>query len=380
MIHNKQSLWLNLIVVMASAPGVPDAEAVNTELIAPVGYYLPPAEAKKHSMVCAPPPTPHAGAMQFPSKYEGSDKARDQVNKDAAQRYKEMTADIVLLEKNSVKMAENYLSGKLGIASRNCLLEWLESWADNNTLLSIDSNHTGMAVRKWALASIASAYLLVKVSAGAPPIVETKREAIEDWLALLADQVVRDWSNRPERKRNNHDYWSAWAVMVASVVLDNEELFEWAYEGLQKGLAQIDSNGFLPNELKRNTKALGYHNYALQPLVMLAVFAETNNSTLTASERSALTRLVKVTVQGLQNPDLFQQKTGSKQDMSGLYTSYALAWMEPYASYFGHELLFTSYFETLRPMKSTRMGGNLTRLFKSKTCLAVKRRHVRPYP
>jgi len=47
-----------------------------------------------------------------------------------------------------------------------------------------------------------------------------------------------------------------------------------------------------------------------------------------------------------------------------LRTSYNLTWMEPYTSYFGHKDFLSPYLETLRPMKSTRMGGNLTRIFK----------------
>ena len=35
---------------------------------------------------------------------------------------------------------------------------------------------------------------------------------------------------------------------------------------------QINADGELPNELKRRSRALSYHNFALQPLVLL-VFA-----------------------------------------------------------------------------------------------------------
>ena len=152
----------------------------------------------------------------------------------------------------SIKMAEDYLLGKPGIASRNCLIKWLDNWAKAGALLSTDSNHTGMSVRKWALASTASAYISIKAPSNAGNISISEQQNIENWFAKLADQVVIDWSNRPKDKRNNHDYWAAWSVMISSIILKRQDLFDWANEGLKQGLAQIDNDGFLPNELKRD--------------------------------------------------------------------------------------------------------------------------------
>lgn len=364
----KPWLWASFTVVLGGLSVVSEADERSQTLSAPAGYYLAMAEGKgtdeNSRYACESPPPPYALSLQFSSKYEGSDSSRDQLSEDAEQRYKNATADISLLEKESIKLAENYLEGNPGIASRDCLLTWLESWAKEDALLSTDSNHTGKSVRKWALASIASAYFSVKVADGAPLINDAQRQTIENWLTKLAKLVVDDWSNRSDEKRNNHDYWSAWSVMITGIVLNRQDLFDWANAGLRQGLAQINSDGFLPNELKRNTRALGYHNYALQPLVMLAVFAETNNATLTEAEREALTSLANVTVEGLNNPALFQQKTGAVQVVDGLATSYGLAWLEPYVRYFGQQALFSDYLVALRPMKSTRLGGDLTRIFK----------------
>lgn len=185
-------------------------------------------------------------------------------------------------------------------------------------------------------------------------------------VSKVAEQVVVDWSDRPESKRNNHDYWAAWSVMITSIVLNRQDLFDWANTGLRQGLAQVDNDGFLPNELKRSTRALSYHNYSIQPLVMLAVFAETNQVELTEAERLALVRLATITIEGLSSPIFFEQKTGAKQIQDGLATNYSLAWLEPYAQYFEESALFLPYLNTLRPMKTTRLGGDLTRIFNIK--------------
>ncbi len=341
--------------------------ASTTMLKAPLGYYLPVKDGKGHDensrYICEEPPTPYTSSLLFTSKYEGSDSARDQLSADAERRYREATSDISRLEKGSIKLAEGYLQGKPGIASRLCLISWLESWGQAGALLSEEHNHTGMSVRKWALATTASAYFLVKAPENAPEIDVEKRKVIEEWLAQLAQKVVIDWSNRPESKRNNHDYWAAWSVMITSIVLNRQDLFNWANNGLREGLAQIDQEGFLPNELRRSTRALGYHNYSIQPLVMLTAFSEANHTELTPTEQQALTRLVTVTVKSLSDPAPFEQKTGATQVTDGLVTNYALAWMEAYVQYFNESALFSPYFETLRPMKTTRLGGNLTRIF-----------------
>ena len=340
---------------------------------APPGYYLPvtptkpakpigPASGSHH---CQPLLPPFTDDLQFSSKYEGSDSARDQFNAEANQRYKNATATVVAFEKSSVTLARHYLSGKAGPQARYCLLNLLAHWSAAEALLSTQTNHTGNSVRKWTLASVGSAYLLVKLPSNSPAINPQQQQLIEQWLSQLANQVRLDWSDRPVNKRNNHDYWAAWAVMVASVAVGDSDLFEWALQGLDNGLAQINADGYLPNELKRNTRALNYHNYSLPPLVMLAVFAEANGRSLSAQQRTALLKLVTVTIKGIDDPSNFEMITGSAQMTQSLVSPYSLAWMEPYARYFGSLPEFKRLFDQVRPMVSTRMGGDMTRLFAS---------------
>ena len=341
------------------------ATAVFFPPVAPPGYYQPIAPIKPNiaHYNCLPGPVPFTTALQFSSKYEGSRPARDQLNVAAQKSYEDAKANISRLEKESVKIAQDYVTGKVNSRARDCLLARLTLWAEKDALLSTNSNHTGKSVRKWALASVASAYLTIKSPRNAPGIEARQQELIDQWLSKIAYQVRSDWSNRPVEKRNNHDYWAAWSVMVTSALVNDPDLFKWARRGLANGLAQINDQGYLSNEMKRKTRALTYHNFALQPLAMLAVFAEHSDSKLTNAERVALSKLVTATVNGINEPRVFKQLTGSVQNQQGLRTSYALAWMEPYAAYFGEYDLLLPYLQQFRPMKSTRMGGDMTRLF-----------------
>jgi hypothetical protein len=61
--------------------------------------------------------------------------------------------------------------------------------------------------------------------------------------------------------------------MAASVALNRQDLFNWSVKEYRIAARQIEADGTLPNERQRRERAAAYHNYALQPLVMIASFA-----------------------------------------------------------------------------------------------------------
>ncbi len=134
----------------------------------------------------------------------------------------------------------------------------------------------------------------------------------------MADQVVSDWDNLPLEKTNNHSYWAAWSVMATSVATNRRDLFDWAVKEYKVGVNQVDAQGFLPNELKRQQRALAYHNYALPPLAMIASFAQVNGVDLRQENNSALKRLGDRVLAGVKDPDEFEKKNGKEQDMTDL--------------------------------------------------------------
>src|SRR5690606_15355193 len=144
-----------------------------------------------------------------------------------------------------------------------CSLQWLDSWAKANALLSTEYNHTGMSMRKWALGSMASAYLRLKFSQSQPLAPYAAQTPVtESWFSRLADQVVHDWSGLPLKKINNPSYWAAWSVVATAVATNRQDLFDWSVAQFRVAAGQVDKDGFLPNELKRRQRALAYHNYS----------------------------------------------------------------------------------------------------------------------
>ena len=313
---------------------------------------------------CKESPDPHTQPLQFTSKYHGSARSRDQLNQKANQAYKQSTRLIKAFEKQLAAYATAYQQGDLN--ARDCAIELLTAWSGQQALLSQEVNMTGQAARKWALATAANTYLQLTASPSAPPLAPQVKQQIEQWFRALSEPIMRYYSNRPLKKVNNHDYWAAWAVMLTSFIVQDKALYEWSRNIYRVAMSQIDEQGYLANEMRRDTRALSYHNYALQPLSWMAAFIESNGQS-DPEETAALLRLTQVTVQGLHDPTVFESLTGKPQNLEKLYNSYQLAWMEVWASIFpdtSPELeAMQPFLDKHRPMKSTRLGGNLTFLF-----------------
>ncbi len=339
--------------------------AAHAALVPPQGYYegIEKLKTSDGNFRCEAVPTPYTGALQFRSKYEGSDKARATLNVASEKAFRDSTADITTLEKGVSKMVGQYMRDGRP-AQLDCTLTWLGTWARANALMSTDFNHTGKSIRKWALGSMSGSWLRLKFSNSQPLAAhQAEAEVIEKWFARLAEQTVRDWSDLPLEKINNHSYWAAWSVMATSVATDRRDLFDWAVKEYRVGANQVDAQGFLPNELKRKQRALAYHNYALPPLAMIASFAQANGVDVRGENDNALQRLAKRVLLGSKDPSAFKARNGETQDMSDLKIDSKYAWMEPYCTLYacGGETLQRK--RGMQPFDSFRLGGNLTRVY-----------------
>lgn len=331
------------------------ATAVAAHYLPPPGFTLPAHHAALKDVTCPPVPPPFTGALHLRSKYEGSDAARATLNEDAEHAYRESTRTVDAMERQISKLVQR--------GDSRCALRALNRWADAGALTSTDTSHTGRAVRKWALASFSSAWIQLKFMPQSPLKEEPAAAAqVEHWLSQLGTLTARDWRGLPLNKTNNHSYWAGWALMSTSVVTGRKDLFDDAVALLRTGLDQVDDRGFLPNELKRRQRALAYHNYALQPLVMLALFARANHVRLTDAENAALKRLGDRVIAGFDDPLPFREASGSEQDRRFLVKPANLAWLEAWCSLYPCPGAVNDRLNALRPLNNVRLGGNLTRL------------------
>ncbi|MDF3935375.1 mannuronate-specific alginate lyase [Pseudomonas citronellolis] len=336
----------------------------NHTLKPPAGYFAAVPRADSDDSLCPAVPTPYTGELRITSKYEGSDSARATLNRDAERRYHQQIADITAMESGTSKLVTRYLR-KGNENDRDCALKWLSAWARADALESTDFTHTGKSMRKWALGSLSSAYLRLKFSSSQPLAVAPQQARdIERWFGKLADQVVDDWSDLPLKQINNHSYWAAWAVMSSAVATNRRDLFDWSVGVFKVGASQVDAQGYLPNELKRRQRALSYHNYALNPLVMIATFAQANGVDLRPENGGALQRLAEQVMASVQDPSPLAARARSEQKADDLKEDGKFAWLEPYCELYTCNAQELAWRNARRPLGNYRLGGDLTEVFK----------------
>lgn len=296
-------------------------------------------------------------ALEFSSKYEGSGRARDALNTEADARYRLATRSIQAFETGLARLSDDHVRGEVGAGG--CTWRWLLEWARADALTG-PANMTGKAVRKWALAAIAFNRLKV---GDAVPLAPAERQVVDHWMRRLAQQVADENDATPVGKINNHYYWAAAAVGATGIALDDRALFEWSMTAYRRSVRDIDAEGLLPRELARRTRALSYHAYALQPLVMLAEMGRVNGLDLYSEEDCALCRLVRRVSDGIADPAYFEQRTGARQVIEHGKEGSAMTWVALLAEACPGDPRLKQLAARYQPFVGRRLGGNLTDLF-----------------
>ncbi|WP_240155598.1 mannuronate-specific alginate lyase [Candidatus Pantoea multigeneris] len=327
-------------------------------LVPPPGYFAPVHQQHPSPFTCPAFPMPYTGALRFTSKYQGSDAARATLNLTAEQDFRQQTQSITRLEQLTSQLTTRFMrSGNA--QTLNCLLTGLNQWAQADALSSLQTNYMGRSERKWALATLSSNWLRLRFSSSHPLAGHiTQQQQIDAWLGRLADLVVQDWGSLPLQRINNHSYWAAWAVMSSAVVTNRRDLFEWATGRWQIAASQTDAQGMLPNELRRRQRALSYHNYALEPLVMIARFAAANQVRLPLRPLRQLSQNV---IDGIQNATPFQKASGYAQ--LPLRLPQDVVWLLPYCTLLPCTDQQRHWLDAAALQQNRRLGGDLGALY-----------------
>ncbi len=352
---------------ISCSPSMPDTSFVGVrapKVYADIQQKIQPTAGAK--MAHCSMPAPYQGKLVFRSRYEGSNSARDQINVRAEQDYTEKTKPFIDLQQFLASETDAIIKSGQDNGRIDCILRTLISWKKTGDLLQPTKNHTGKAIRKWTLAAISAN--LLKINHLAEEYNASKFAVVKIWVGALADQVVRDYSDLPLKKINNHAYWAAWAVMTSAALLDRKDLFSWSKQMFSTAMNQVNDRGFLPNELRRKSRALLYHNYALTPLVGIAAFLQANDQDPFLPGKGGLQRLTGVVLEGINNQELFAKVTGVPQVPYDLYLHGRLSWL---AIYFTLDHSFSKKMraklarirEKSMPLKSSRMGGDLGFLY-----------------
>lgn len=238
-------------------------------------------------------------------------------------------------------------------ASAQCGLGWLNRWAQDGAMLGVMASNQAQYQRKWMLAGLALAYLKMK-SAAEP----AQREHIEAWLTQLADASLA-FVNSGRQQRNNHYYWVGLSVMATGVATGNAKHINAARDIYDAALADIRDDGSLPLELNRAGKALAYHNFALEPLVIIAELSRGMHEDWYGHQHGRLDRLARLVVGGIRDPAWFVARTGVEQEIP---RGGSLGWSAFYGIARPQLASLMEPLQSQAPFRNARLGGNLSLL------------------
>ncbi|MGO1501345.1 MAG: alginate lyase family protein [Marinobacter sp.] len=282
-------------------------------------------------------PTPFTGPLIVESKYVQSEKSKSTLKASRSDQSEEIQRRVQEFTKYIVRFADFYIENpesNKGRSALSCVDAWMTKWASTGALTTDETSKTGIAVRKWALASLSSVMLKLKhveVSEW------TLNEVQSLWLQTLAEKVMVDYEKRlaPNFKYfNNHDYWAAWAVASTGAVLGRTDYVEWSIPFYRRAIGQIESfsdggYGYLPNETGRKRLAANYTHYALVPLVLLSDLLTESGYEPTPEESRKLDQLVNFAAEIILDPGAVSAVLEGKQKS---VPAYKLAWLIPYLS------------------------------------------------
>lgn len=211
-----------------------------------------------------------------------------------------------------------------------CVIDGLDAWAKAGGLLGRFETDQGEHERKFLLAAVVSAYAPVAEQPWVDPV---KRARIDAWVGELARRVMAFYDPEKTPYHNNHAYWAAYAVMLAGVTLNDDELFDWGKRWYDAALEQIAADGSLPLESARGKYALTYHTFALNALVSIAELGEANGQPLFAADGYRIGRLADFVLKGLRDPERLARLAGAPQSLEKRGCGWYV-WMAPYEARF----------------------------------------------
>jgi poly(beta-D-mannuronate) lyase len=198
------------------------------------------------------------------------------------------------------RRASTYQSAPAKREEAQCGLQWLSAWARQNAMLGTMTSNQSYYTRKWALGGLALSYAKLRPAAS-----EADRQVIDAWLTTLADATLVH-ADAGKGVRNNHYYWEGLAVAATGAVTQDQRLLAWGRKVFDHAMSQVAPDGSLPLEMERAAKALHYHSFAVQPLVMLASILDVQST--------KLDQLVRFTLQGIADPSAIEKATGIAQE------------------------------------------------------------------
>ena len=243
-------------------------------------------------------------------------------------------------------------------AEAQCALAQLDAWAQAKALTNYDPKAYSQSwfQAEWSLASAGVTASVLRQNTALDP---AQQERVAKWLRNAAHQLIS--YEKPGELGNNHHYWRALAAISIGVASNDNELFRFGVNTFKQAVGQEDNNGAFPLEMARHENAIHYQAFALQPLIMIAEFAERQNVDLYAYTDTAAP--FATPSPSSVRPSRIPASSSSTPPTSRRRTSAPAT--SPSSSSTSHASALTSAPSSLRdplhnPATATRVGGNTT--------------------
>ena len=240
-------------------------------------------------------------------------------------------------------------------AESACALNQLDIWAKSEALLDYDPKESSQAwfQVEWTLSSAGTTDSVLVNDA---TLDTAQQQRVTQWLDTAAHKLI---SYEKPGDGNNHHYWRALAAISISIPASDDALFRFGVDTYKQAIGQLDSHGAFPLEMDRHERATHYQGFALQPLIVIAEFAERQRVDLYAYQIHGHTLRDAIVFYGnaIDNPALIKPYTSDTQLAHFDGSDFA-----PFAFYvarFGPAGVPPSILNALQhPTEARRIGGN----------------------
>lgn len=188
--------------------------------------------------------------------------------------------------------------------ARTCAMQAIDTWAQGGALFGAISYH-GYLDRMWATGAIGLALIKLRQPLDSPS---------RQWFANLCAAARETTESHTQGfGMNNLAYWGALDVAACGIATSNEDDWRFAQSVLHEGIGNIQTDGTLQRELSRRQRSTHYHEYAAQPLVVLARLSAWRHQPISADEHARLDKLVNLVIAAVNDPQLLANAAGTHQ-------------------------------------------------------------------
>ena len=335
----------------------------------PPSYMQRPSDPRAvAAQACGAPGAPVPG-LRLTSAYRGDTAEQraheDQLDPKALAAYQAQVAGLHQYQFELTKRVDLYVkTGSAAMAA--CVLDWLQPWAAAGAMLAPMSLQ-GRFEAKWHAAAVCLGFLKISAAGGLAP---DKLASVRAYLLRLG-AAARDGNHADGKPagsddviaHNNHAYWAGLAAAACAIAGDDRKLFDWGAAQFRMAMADVDPAGYLPLELKRGARALGYHAMSLDALTMLAELMVANGLRPYDEAGGAFHRLAAAVAHGYLDPASVARASGSPQEADASFADYYLSWVELYHARFASQRALPEFDRILaahRPVGHRFLGGDVS--------------------